>query len=60
MTGMGTEWKQYHFTLKTGALEASVQNHLELTVGHKGTLWLSPVSYTHLDVYKRQVIVTDQ
>src|SRR6202034_2780965 len=26
------------------ALEASIQNHLELTVGHKGTLWLELVS----------------
>jgi alpha-N-arabinofuranosidase len=42
--GVGAEWKQFEFTLKTGALEASAQNHLELTVGHKGTLWLSLVS----------------
>jgi len=44
VTGVGTEWKQFAFTLKTGALEASAQNHLELTVGHTGTLWLSLVS----------------
>jgi alpha-N-arabinofuranosidase len=44
VTGVGTEWKQFEFTLKTGAMEASAQNHLELTVGHKGTLWLSLVS----------------
>ena len=44
VTGVGTEWKQFEFTLKTGALEASAQNHLELSVGHAGTLWLSLVS----------------
>ncbi len=44
VAGVGTEWKQFEFTLKTGALEASAQNHLELTVGHAGTLWLSLVS----------------
>jgi alpha-N-arabinofuranosidase len=44
VTGVGTDWKQFEFTLKTGALEASAQNHLELTVGHAGTLWLSLVS----------------
>jgi alpha-N-arabinofuranosidase len=44
VTGVGTDWKQFEFTLKTGPLEASAQNHLELTVGHKGTLWLSLVS----------------
>jgi len=44
VTGVSTDWKQYKFTLKTGALEASTQNHLELTVGHTGTLWLSLVS----------------
>ena len=44
VTGVGTEWKQYQFTLKTGATEASAQNHLELTVAHAGTLWLSLVS----------------
>ena len=42
--GVGKEWKQFEFTLKTGQLEASAQNHLELTVGHAGTLWLSLVS----------------
>jgi len=44
VTGVGTEWKRFEFTLKMGAMEASAQNHLELMVGHKGTLWLSLVS----------------
>jgi alpha-L-arabinofuranosidase len=39
-----TEWKQYEFTLKTGAIEPSAANHLSITVGHAGTLWLNLVS----------------
>jgi alpha-N-arabinofuranosidase len=39
-----TEWKQYEFTLKTGAIELSAANHLSITVGHPGTLWLNLVS----------------
>jgi len=42
--GIGTEWKQFTYTLKTGAIEAGAANHLELTVGHAGTLWLQLVS----------------
>jgi len=44
VTGLTTGWKQYHFSLKTGAMQASSANHLVLTVGHAGTLWLSLVS----------------
>lgn len=44
VSGIGTEWKQYHFTLKTGPAQASSGNHLLITVGHSGTLWLSLVS----------------
>jgi len=39
-----TEWKKYEVTLHTGKLEASAENHLQLTVGHAGTIWLSLVS----------------
>ena len=39
-----TSWKQYQFTLKTGALQPSPANHLVLSVGHAGTLWLNLVS----------------
>jgi len=39
-----TEWKQYEFTLKTGAIATSAANHLRITVGHAGTLWLNLVS----------------
>jgi alpha-N-arabinofuranosidase len=41
---ISTAWKQYEFTLKTGAIQASAANHLVITVGHAGTLWLDLVS----------------
>jgi alpha-L-arabinofuranosidase len=44
VSGVTTEWKRYEFTLKTGAIEASAANHLHLTVGHAGSLWLDLVS----------------
>jgi alpha-N-arabinofuranosidase len=44
VSGIGTGWKPYRFTLRTGAIEASAANHLEITVGHAGTLWLQVVS----------------
>ncbi len=40
-----TEWKRYEFTLKTGtAVHPSADNHLQLTVGHPGVVWLDLVS----------------
>ena len=39
-----TEWKQYEFTLRTEKIEISSENHLQLTVGHAGKLWLDLVS----------------
>ena len=39
-----TGWKKYEFTLKTGSVETSSENHLSLTVGHAGKVWLSLVS----------------
>ena len=43
--GIGTDWKQYTFTLKSAAAgDSGAANHLELTVGHAGTLWLQLVS----------------
>jgi len=44
VAGIGTEWKQYRFTLKTGPMEPSMENHLVLTVAHPGALWLQLVS----------------
>jgi len=37
-------WKQYHFSLKTGAIQPSSANHLVLTVERAGTMWLNLVS----------------
>ena len=42
--GIGTEWKQYEFTLKTGAIQPSLANHLVLTVANPGSLWLNLVT----------------
>jgi alpha-L-arabinofuranosidase len=44
VSSVTSEWKQYQFTLKTGATRPSLANHLLLSVGHPGTLWLSLVS----------------
>jgi alpha-N-arabinofuranosidase len=44
VAAVSTQWKQYEFTLKTGAIQPSAANHLRLTVGHAGTLWLNLVS----------------
>ncbi|MGA2350135.1 MAG: alpha-L-arabinofuranosidase C-terminal domain-containing protein [Terracidiphilus sp.] len=44
VSGITTEWKQHEYTLKTGTVRASAANHLEITVGHSGTLWLNLVS----------------
>ena len=44
VTGVGTDWKQYTFRLKTGAIEPSATNHLVISAGHPGTLWLQLVS----------------
>jgi len=44
VSGITTQWKHYTFTLKTGAIQPSAANHLALTVGHDGTLWLNLVS----------------
>ena len=44
VTAVGTDWKQHEFVLKTGALQPSSNNHLVVSVGHTGTLWLNLVS----------------
>ncbi len=44
VSGISADWKQYQFSLRTGTVQASSANHLELTVGHAGTLWLNLVS----------------
>ena len=44
VTGIGTDWKQYTFTLTTGVIQPSASNHLVITAGRAGTLWLQLVS----------------
>jgi alpha-N-arabinofuranosidase len=41
---LGGSWQRYDFTLKTGALVPSADNHLELLVQHPGTAWFSLIS----------------
>ncbi len=41
---LSKEWKRYEFTLITGTFETSAENHLLLTVGHSGKVWIDLVS----------------
>jgi alpha-L-arabinofuranosidase len=40
----GTAWKEYKFSLRSGTVAASSENHLELTLDRPATLWLQLVS----------------
>jgi alpha-L-arabinofuranosidase len=44
VNGITSDWKQYTVALKTGAIESSATNHLVISAGHAGTLWLQLVS----------------
>jgi len=44
VSGLMSEWKQYNFTLKTGELPVTANNHLILTIPRPATLWLDLVS----------------
>ncbi|MFP5237464.1 MAG: alpha-L-arabinofuranosidase C-terminal domain-containing protein [Acidobacteriota bacterium] len=44
VTGVGSEWKQYTFTLKTGNTLPSSNNHLQLTTTKPATIWFDLVS----------------
>ena len=44
VNGITSDWKQYTVALKTGAIEPSATNHLVISAGHAGTLWLQLVS----------------
>ncbi|HWF47382.1 MAG TPA: alpha-L-arabinofuranosidase C-terminal domain-containing protein [Bryobacteraceae bacterium] len=44
LASLSTEWKRHEFTLTTGNIETSSENHLRLTVGHAGRLWIDLVS----------------
>lgn len=39
-----TDWKQYEYTLQTGAVTAAADYHFVMTVAHPGTLWLQLAS----------------
>jgi alpha-N-arabinofuranosidase len=39
-----TDWKQYTFTLKTGAVQVTANNHFQLTVARPATVWFDLVS----------------
>jgi alpha-N-arabinofuranosidase len=41
---LSSEWKRYEFTLTTGKIETTSENHLLLTVGHAGKVWIDLVS----------------
>ena len=44
VTGLGAEWKQYTFVLKTGQLAPTANNHLILTIPRAATVWFDLVS----------------
>ena len=44
VAGLTSDWKQYSFTLKTGDVAASANNHMLLTVAKPATLWFNLVS----------------
>jgi len=41
---LGNTWTRYEFTLRTGAIAPSTDNHLEFLVQHAGTAWFSLIS----------------
>jgi alpha-N-arabinofuranosidase len=41
---LSTEWERYEFSLTTGKVETSSENHLLLTIGHAGKVWIDLVS----------------
>ncbi len=41
---LSADWKQYSFSLKTGAIETPADHHLVLSVTHPGTVWLDLIS----------------
>ena len=44
VAGIGGDWKEYTYTLKTGAVPVSVNNHLILTVSKPATIWFNLIS----------------
>jgi alpha-L-arabinofuranosidase len=44
VNGVTTEWKQYTFTLKTGNVPVTANNHFQLTIARPATVWFDLVS----------------
>ncbi len=44
VSGVTTDWKQYTFTLKTGAGPVTANNHFQLTIARPATVWFDLVS----------------
>lgn len=44
VTGLTSEWKQYTFTLKTGDVAVTANNHLILTIPRPATVWFNLIS----------------
>jgi alpha-N-arabinofuranosidase len=44
VSGLTSEWKEYKYTLKTGEVPASANNHLILTIARPATVWFDLVS----------------
>jgi len=44
VSGVGADWKQYSYTLTTGEVPVSANNHLVLTVSKPATIWFDLVS----------------
>jgi alpha-N-arabinofuranosidase len=44
VTGLTGEWKQYTYTLRTGEVPATKNNHLILTVPRAATVWFNLIS----------------
>jgi alpha-N-arabinofuranosidase len=44
VTGLNSEWAQYTFTLKTGQVATTANNHLVLTIPRPATVWFNLVS----------------
>ncbi|MGH9589305.1 MAG: carbohydrate binding domain-containing protein, partial [Terracidiphilus sp.] len=42
--GIASEWKEYKYTLKTGKVAASANNHLILSISRPATVWFDLVS----------------
>jgi len=44
VSGLSSEWKQYSYTLNTGAVPVTANNHLIFTVASPATVWFNLVS----------------